>query len=85
VSPRPQRELPYAFIVGCPRSDTTLLQRIFDHHPKLAVANDTHFIAKVGVPSWSTVRARNARLPHRQTAAGTRPVREEGLACTRLA
>lgn len=55
MSPRPQRELPYAFIVGCPRSDTTLLQRIFDHHPKLAVANDTHFIAKVVNPDGGDV------------------------------
>ncbi len=37
---------PYLFIVGCPRSGTTLLQRMLDHHPLLAVANDTHFIPK---------------------------------------
>jgi hypothetical protein len=35
---------PYVFLVGCPRSGTTLLQRMLDHHPRLAVANDTHFI-----------------------------------------
>jgi hypothetical protein len=35
---------PYVFVVGCPRSGTTLLQRMLDNHPKLAVANDTHFI-----------------------------------------
>lgn len=35
---------PYIFVVGCPRSGTTLLQRMLDHHPRLAVANDTHFI-----------------------------------------
>jgi Sulfotransferase family len=35
---------PYLFLVGCPRSGTTLLQRMLDHHPRLAVANDTHFI-----------------------------------------
>ena len=35
---------PYVFAVGCPRSGTTLLQRMLDHHPELAVANDTHFI-----------------------------------------
>jgi Sulfotransferase family len=35
---------PYVFLVGCPRSGTTLLQRMLDHHPQLAVANDTHFI-----------------------------------------
>ena len=35
---------PFVFVVGCPRSGTTLLQRMLDHHPQLAVANDTHFI-----------------------------------------
>ena len=29
---------PYVFIVGCPRSGTTLLRRIADAHPQLAVA-----------------------------------------------
>lgn len=38
------RRHPYLFVVGCPRSGTTLLQRMLDHHPQLAVANDTHFI-----------------------------------------
>ncbi len=37
---------PYLFLVGCPRSGTTLLQRMLDHHPHLAVANDTHFIPR---------------------------------------
>jgi hypothetical protein len=43
---------PYVFAVGCPRSGTTLLQRMLDHHPRLAVANDTHFIphALAGFP-----------------------------------
>ena len=35
---------PYVFIVGCPRSGTTLLQRMLDNHPLLAVSNDSHFI-----------------------------------------
>lgn len=35
---------PYVFVVGCPRSGTTLLQRMLDHHPMLAVANDSHLI-----------------------------------------
>lgn len=38
---------PYVFVVGCPRSGTTLLQRILDHHPQLAVTNDTHLIPRV--------------------------------------
>lgn len=39
-----ERVNPYVFIVGCPRSGTTLFQRMLDSHPRLAVANDTHFI-----------------------------------------
>jgi Sulfotransferase family len=35
---------PYLFVVGCPRSGTTLLQRMLDNHPALAVTNDSHFI-----------------------------------------
>jgi Sulfotransferase family len=37
---------PYVIAGGCPRSGTTLLQRILDHHPMLAMGNDTHFIPK---------------------------------------
>lgn len=44
MSSRPN---PCLFIVGCPRSGTTLLQRMLDHHPQLAVANDTHFIPQI--------------------------------------
>ena len=35
---------PYLFVTGCTRSGTTLLQRMLDSHPQLAVANDTHLI-----------------------------------------
>lgn len=38
---------PYVFVVGCPRSGTTLLQRMLDHHSRLAVTNDTHLIPRV--------------------------------------
>ena len=37
---------PFVFVVGCPRSGTTLLQRMLDNHPQLTVANDTHFITR---------------------------------------
>ncbi len=37
---------PFMFVVGCPRSGTTLLQRMLDNHPQLTVANDTHFITR---------------------------------------
>jgi Sulfotransferase family len=36
---------PYVFIVGCPRSGTTLLQRLLDAHPGLAMINQTRWIA----------------------------------------
>jgi hypothetical protein len=36
---------PYVFFVGCPRSGTTLLRRIADAHPELAVARGTRWIA----------------------------------------
>jgi hypothetical protein len=33
---------PYVFVVGCPRSGTTLLQRMLDAHPNLAISKETH-------------------------------------------
>ena len=56
----PPRRNPYLFVVGCPRSGTTLLQRMLDAHPQLAVANDTHFVARAVetiVPRWREDRA----------------------------
>src|SRR5216684_329671 len=38
---------PFVFIVGCPRSGTTLLQRLLDAHPQVAVTPETHWI-----PRW---------------------------------
>ena len=46
-SPHDAPSNPYVFVVGCPRSGTTLLQRMLDNHPQLAVANDSHFIPRV--------------------------------------
>jgi hypothetical protein len=37
---------PYLFIVGSPRSGTTLLQRLLDCHPQLAITPETHWIAR---------------------------------------
>lgn len=34
------------FLVGCPRSGTTLLQRMLDAHPEVAVAPETHFMRR---------------------------------------
>jgi hypothetical protein len=39
---------PYFFVVGCPRSGTTLLQRMLDAHPQLAMMpRETHFIPRI--------------------------------------
>ncbi len=40
---------PYAFIVGCPRSGTTLQQRIVDAHPAIAVVFETHWIPRLSL------------------------------------
>jgi Sulfotransferase family len=37
---------PFVFLVGCPRSGTTLLRRVADAHPLLAVARGTRWIAR---------------------------------------
>jgi sulfotransferase family protein len=36
---------PFAFIVGCPRSGTTLLGRMVDAHPDIAVIHEGRFVA----------------------------------------
>src|SRR6266550_287126 len=38
---------PYLFIVGCPRSGTTLLKRIVNAHPSIAIPRESHWI-----PRW---------------------------------
>lgn len=38
---------PFVFVVGCQRSGTTMLQRMLDAHPRLAVAYDSLFITRV--------------------------------------
>ena len=55
---------PFLFLVGCPRSGTTLLQRLLDAHPSLTVANDTHFITRAidKVAGGSVVRASSPLL-----------------------
>lgn len=37
---------PYLFVVGSERSGTTLLQRMLNHHPQLAVINEARFITQ---------------------------------------
>jgi Sulfotransferase family len=38
---------PFVFIVGAPRSGTTLLRRIVDAHPEIAITRETHWITKM--------------------------------------
>jgi hypothetical protein len=38
---------PYVFIVGAPRSGTTLLRRIVDAHPEIAITRETHWITQL--------------------------------------
>jgi hypothetical protein len=37
---------PYVFLVGCPRSGTTVLERMADAHPDLAVVHETRWIPR---------------------------------------
>jgi Sulfotransferase family len=38
---------PYLFVVGCPRSGTTLLRRIIGAHPEVAMLPETHWIPRL--------------------------------------
>ncbi len=38
---------PYVFIVGCPRSGTTLLRRMVDAHPQIAIMPESHWIPRI--------------------------------------
>ncbi len=43
---------PYVFIVGCPRSGTTLLQRMADAHPLMTVTHESKWFDKRWVVEW---------------------------------
>jgi hypothetical protein len=56
------RSNPFVFIVGCPRSGTTLLQRVLDAHPDIAVPSETFWIPyffqkRIGVTEEGMVTA----------------------------
>ena len=38
---------PYVFVVGCPRSGTTLLQRMINAHPQIAIILETKWIPRL--------------------------------------
>jgi hypothetical protein len=40
------KQNPYLFIVGCPRSGTTLLRRIVSAHSSIAITPETHWITR---------------------------------------
>jgi hypothetical protein len=44
---------PYVFIVGCPRSGTTLLQRMVNAHPDIAITPESHWIPRLYVKPWA--------------------------------
>src|SRR5437016_14409182 len=44
---------PYLFIVGCPRSGTTLLQRMLNAHPAIAITPESHWIPKFPQKEWT--------------------------------
>lgn len=44
---------PYVFIVGCPRSGTTLLQRLVNAHPDIAITPESHWIPRLYAKPWA--------------------------------
>ncbi len=43
---------PYLFIVGCPRSGTTLLQRMVNAHPLIAITKESQWFDKRWITEW---------------------------------
>lgn len=46
IADRQQTTNPYVFLVGCPRSGTTMLKRMVAAHPQIAVTRETHWVAR---------------------------------------
>ena len=44
---------PYVFLVGCPRSGTTLLQRMVNAHPEIAITPESHWIPRLYAKPWA--------------------------------
>ena len=44
---------PYVFIVGAPRSGTTLLRRLLSHHPELAIPHELRLLDLASSIGWS--------------------------------
>jgi hypothetical protein len=47
---------PYLFIVGCPRSGTTLVQRLVNAHPQIAITPESHWIPHLYEKPWTLTR-----------------------------
>ena len=41
-----EKKNPYVFLVGCPRSGTTMLKRMVNAHPLVAITRETHWIPR---------------------------------------
>jgi len=44
---------PYVFIVGCPRSGTTLVQRMVNAHPDITITPESHWIPRLYAKAWA--------------------------------
>src|SRR5690348_7881934 len=44
---------PFVFIVGCPRSGTTLVQRVLNANPELAITPESHWVPRLAVKPWA--------------------------------
>jgi hypothetical protein len=53
------------FIVGCPRSGTTLLRLMMDSHPALAIPDESHFIVDLDEPGVCASRSDRESLLER--------------------
>ncbi len=43
---------PYVFLVGCPRSGTTMMKRMVNAHPMVAITRETHWIPRYFEKNW---------------------------------
>jgi len=77
---------PPVFIVGCPRSGTTLLRRLLERHPALAICGETqfHLLVYVRRKAFGNLEnpAKRAHLIREYLAS--RPMRESGLDTSEL-
>ncbi len=78
---------PPIFIVGCPRSGTTLLSQLLDRHPSLAICFETNFFRLVYLQRKAFGDLSD--LSNRRRLIGeylaSNPIRQAGLSTTELA